>query len=303
MANRQTHTILVVDDSPENLDLIRNILEPSYQVKVSISGALALDIAKTQKPDLILLDIVLDEMDGYEICEMLKADPSTQHIPVIFLTSKSDETAEIRGFKLGACDYITKPFSPPIMLARIKTHIRLKTKTDLLEKLASLDPLTEIPNRRAFDTALERQWRQGKRTGMPLSLALVDIDHFKQFNDHYGHTQGDECLKQVANALIQNTKRQEDLVARFGGEEFVILLPNTDAVGALFRAEQYREAIEQLNIAHAVSSPRVIVTISIGVAAILPSSEFEPARLIQAADDALYHAKRQGKNQVCLGNL
>ena len=303
MDKKTDHTILAVDDSPENLDLIKNILEPYYTVKVAPSSKLALQIARSQKPDLILLDIMLDEISGYEICHHLKEDDSTRNIPVIFLTAKRSEADEVQGFKIGASDYITKPFSPAIVLARVKTQIHLKAKTDLLEKLASLDGLTEIPNRRAFDSALERQFNQAKRTNTPLSLLIMDIDNFKLFNDHYGHPMGDDCLRRVANALTRQTQRPEDLVARLGGEEFSILLPNTDNFGAAMRAEKYRLAIENLKIHQANNSPLPYVTVSVGVGTVIAHTHDSVQGLLQAADDALYRAKRQGRNQVCCENV
>ncbi len=297
------HTILAVDDSPENLDLIKSILEPHYTVKVALNGELALQIANTWHPDLILLDIMLDDINGYEVCRQLKTSDITRDIPVIFLTAKRSEADEISGFRIGGSDYITKPFSPAIVLARVKTQIQLKAKTDLLEKLASLDGLTEIPNRRAFNNALERQFNQAKRSEIPLSLLVLDIDWFKQFNDHYGHPSGDECLKRVANALIDQTQRPEDLVARLGGEEFAVLLPNTDSLGATMRAEQYRETVEKLNIVHASENPFPYVTISIGVGTIVARQADSMDELLAAADNALYQAKNQGRNRVCCFNL
>lgn len=303
MKKQHDHTILAVDDSPENLDLIRNILEPYYAVKVAPTGELALHIVRTQQPDMVLLDIMLNDINGYEICRQLKSDDKTRNIPIIFLTAKRSEADEVQGFKIGGSDYITKPFSPAIMLARIKTHIQLKAKTDLLEKLASLDGLTEIPNRRAFDNALERQFNQAQRTCTPLSLLIIDIDYFKKFNDHYGHPMGDECLRRVANALMELTHRPEDLVARLGGEEFAILLPNTDNTGATLRAEQYRATVENLKIHHQLNNPTSYVTISIGVGTVSPSSTDNVSELLQAADNALYQAKNQGRNRVCCQNL
>lgn len=302
MDSRHTHTILAVDDSPENLDLIKNILEPHYTVKVAVHGELALHIAASQLPDLILMDVMLGDMDGYEICRQLKSSDNTRNIPIIFLTAKHSEADEVYGLKIGGSDYITKPFSPSIVLARVKTQIQLKTKSDLLEKLASLDGLTEIPNRRAFDAALERQWNQAKRTVMPLSLLIADIDNFKQFNDIFGHPVGDECLKRVARGLQRLTHRPEDLVARLGGEEFAVLLPNTGGDGALLRAEQYRDAIENLKIPHAANNLNSFVTISIGVATLQAHTFDEVACLVIAADAALYQAKHLGRNRVCAHN-
>jgi|APLak6261669570_1056073.scaffolds.fasta_scaffold00081_5 diguanylate cyclase (GGDEF)-like protein len=300
MDTKSSHTILAVDDSPENLDLIKSILEPYYTVKVAVDGKLALHIAASQQPDLILLDIMLDDMDGYDICHQLKSSDKTRDIPIVFLTAKSNEADEVFGFKIGGSDYITKPFSPQIVLARVKTQIQLKTKTDLLGKLASLDGLTEIANRRAFDAAMERQWSQARRTTMPLSLLVLDIDKFKQYNDYYGHPAGDECLKQLARTLLQNTQRAEDMVARLGGEEFAVLLPHTDSTGAMLRAEQYRQAIETLKIPHIMGSPQPFISISVGVATQQTRNYESSMELLQAADDALYQAKNLGRNRVCL---
>jgi diguanylate cyclase (GGDEF)-like protein len=300
MDTKSSHTILAVDDSPENLDLIKSILEPYYTVKVAVDGKLALHIAANQQPDLILLDIMLDGMDGYDICHQLKSSDKTRDIPIVFLTAKSNEADEVFGFKIGGSDYITKPFSPQIVLARVKTQIQLKTKTDLLGKLASLDGLTEIANRRAFDAAMERQWSQARRTTMPLSLLVLDIDKFKQYNDYYGHPAGDECLKQLARTLLQHTQRAEDMVARLGGEEFAVLLPHTDSTGAMLRAEQYRQAIEMLKIPHIMGSPQPFISISVGVATLQARNYDSSMELLQAADDALYQAKNLGRNQVCL---
>lgn len=301
MARKEKRVILAVDDAPENLDLIKSILEPHYTVKVAISGSLALQIARAQQPDLILLDIMLEDIDGYEVCRQLKADSKTKNIPVLFLTAKQNVQDEVLGFKLGASDYITKPFSPPIILARIDTQLKLKAKTDLLERLVSLDGLTEIPNRRAFDAAFNRQWKQAMRSKQPLSLIIFDLDNFKQYNDHYGHPMGDEALKHVAQALASCSQRPEDLVARLGGEEFVALLPNTDRNGAVILAEKYREAVEQLGISHIFGNPKPYLTVSCGVATAQGDQPDEPIALLEDADDKLYQAKKAGRNQVCAG--
>ncbi|WP_150048356.1 MULTISPECIES: diguanylate cyclase [Methylomonas] len=298
MDKKTDNTILAVDDSPENLDLIKNILEPFYTVKVATSGSLAVHIAQKHNPDLILLDIMLGDANGFDICHLLKSDDKTRNTPVIFLTAKRSEADEVQGFKIGGSDYITKPFSPAIVLARVRTQIQLKAKTDLLEKLASLDGLTEIPNRRAFDVALDRQFNQAQRTRTRLSLLVLDIDFFKLFNDYYGHPIGDDCLRRVARALTVHTQRPGDLVARLGGEEFAILLPNTDIDGAIMRAEQYRLAVERLKIPHAVNSPLPHISVSIGVGTIEPHSDGHAAELFQVADAALYQAKHSGRNCV-----
>lgn len=290
--------ILIVDDERLNLNLLNALLKSDYKIMVATSGEQALKGALSGKPDLILLDIVMPDMDGYEVCRQLKADSKTQQIPIIFISAMSDAENETRGFELGAVDFISKPFSNSVVKARVGTHLRLKRKSDLLEKLVSLDGLTEIPNRRALDEAREREWARCLRTGTPLSFVMIDIDLFKQYNDHYGHGAGDECLIRIAKTLWHCAQRPGDLVARYGGEEFAAILPDTDLEGAMRMAEHFRSAIAALNIPHACSSAAPHVTVSIGVAETTASSATGAEQLFAVADKMLYQAKAAGRNQI-----
>jgi diguanylate cyclase (GGDEF)-like protein len=195
-------------------------------------------------------------------------------------------------------DYITKPFHLPIVRARIQNHIKLKLMSDILESMAWKDGLTGIANRRRFDDALEIEWKRAQRTGTPLSLIMVDIDHFKEFNDHYGHGAGDTCLKRVAAMLASSVTRAGDMAARYGGEEFVLLMPGTDVDGARLLAEQLRSRTEEQRIPHERSSSSSWVTISAGYASVIPIQEGAASALMEEADQMLYCAKRSGRNRV-----
>lgn len=297
---KQRPMILIVDDVPINVQILAEVLSSVYQIKVASNGADALKIAQSQQPDLILLDVMMPEMDGFEVCRRLKADKSTHKIPVIFVTAKNAESDEELGLNLGAVDYITKPFVIPVAKARIRNHIRLKQQADLLESLSLIDALTDIPNRRRFDEALVSEWKRAIRDATPLSLLMIDIDHFKQYNDYYGHGAGDVCLQMVAAELAKGVVRPGDLVARYGGEEFVVILPETNRESALQIAERLRERIEKKALPHVYPSAESVVTISVGVSTQDNIPEyFLPNILNDAADNALYRAKESGRNRVC----
>ena len=289
--------LLIVDDERLNLNLLNALLKSDYKIMVATNGEQALKGALSGKPDLILLDIVMPGMDGYEVCRQLKANLATQQIPIIFITALCDSEMETQGFELGAVDFISKPFSNSVVKARIATHMRLKRKSDLLEKLVSQDSLTEIPNRRALDEAREREWARCLRSGLPISFVMIDIDLFKQYNDHYGHGAGDECLARVAKALWSCAQRPGDFVGRYGGEEFAAILPETDREGAMQMGENFRASIAALNIPHAFSMAAPHVTVSIGVAA-ANAAATSVDQLLAGADKMLYQAKAGGRNQV-----
>ena len=295
---------LIVDDEPGNLQALAKLLKEEARVQVAKNGEKALEIAAGDPPpDLILLDIQMPGIDGYEVCHRLKQDPQTSDIPVIFVTARDSASDEEQGLSVGAVDYIAKPFYPAIVRARVRTHLDLKRKTDLLERIAWIDGLTDIPNRRYFDAQLEKEQRRAHREGQPLAVIMMDVDHFKAFNDHYGHGAGDECLQKVARALNSTLERASDLVARYGGEEFVVLLPGTDAAGAAQVAERLRAAVEDQGIPHAYSSAAEVVTLSLGVAAQPPERGDQAAEaMMQAADDALYTAKETGRNRVAISH-
>ncbi|UKJ73657.1 diguanylate cyclase [Azospirillum brasilense] len=295
--------ILVVDDIPSNVHVLSRILKDEHDIYFATDGAKALELAQSRLPDLVLLDIMMPGMDGYEVCSRLKSDPITRDIPVIFISAKSEVEDETYGLEVGAIDFISKPISPPIVKARVRNHLLLKRQTDLLRTLSFADGLTGIANRRRFDEVLLREWRRCGRVQLPLSLIMLDVDQFKPYNDHYGHQAGDECLRAVAQLLAEQMMRPGDLIARYGGEEFVCLLPETDEDGAVQVAERLRETVADRRLPHAVSHVADHVTISLGVATARPMLDDTPERLTQLADGLLYEAKRAGRNRVCSGGV
>jgi len=286
--------ILVVDDEMINIKVLIAILD-EYECIVAKDGEKALMLAEgDMPPDLILLDVMMPGMDGYEVCRRLKSQISTQNIPVIFITSKGNVDEETRGLRLGAADYITKPFSPEIVKARATNQIQFKKQRDLLERLNVTDQLTGIANRRCFDDTLDYECRSAARSGSPLSLVLIDIDNFKQLNDLGGHVFGDNCLKAVAEAICKSMSRSTDLIARYGGDEFVAVLPSTDHEGAIKVAEKIRQSVEALKLTH--SGETVPITISLGLTS---NKDYSPENMIEAADSKLYEAKHNGRNKAC----
>ena len=300
MTNETRPRILIVDDMPANLRILGEALRREYAVSIATDGRQALDALQGGVlPDLVLLDVMMPGMDGFEVCRRLKDDPATRDVPVIFVTSLDEPVDEERGLSLGAVDYIAKPFSVPVVLVRVRNHLELSRKSRMLERLALLDGLTEVANRRGLDEALDREWRRAKRAGTSLAVVMCDIDHFKAYNDTYGHGAGDVCLRQVAQALARSLARAGDFLGRYGGEEFLVLLPDTKAAEAVSMAERLRRAVFDLELPHAHSSAADRVTLSLGVAAQVPAGEDPPDRLLLAADQALYRAKQAGRNQVC----
>ncbi len=292
-------SILIVDDAKENIAILAELLKSDFVIRAATNGKKALEIAFSDNPpDLILLDILMPEMDGYEVCKTLQASSQTKGIPIIFITGKVSEEDEIHGFNLGAMDYITKPFNPVVVKARVNTHVELKKYRDYLEGISYLDGLTEIPNRRKFNEFLDLSWKSAIRESVPISIILIDIDKFKLFNDHYGHQEGDTCLIKIAKVLFKSIVRKSDLVARFGGEEFACILPNTNLENAIIIAERLRINVMELQIPHAFSTVENIVTISLGVASIVPNVNSSCNLLVKASDEALYISKETGRNKV-----
>jgi diguanylate cyclase (GGDEF)-like protein len=297
--SRVPQTLLLVDDVPANLDvLLEHLQDEQVRLLAATSGKDALRLAQQDPPDLILLDVMMPGMDGYEVLRQLKGHAATREVPVIFVTAMSDSVDEAKGLAMGAVDYIAKPFVVPVLKARVKNHLELKRKSDLLAHLAQIDGLTGISNRRHLETRLHQEWDRCQRHGRPLSLVMIDVDHFKQFNDHYGHGNGDDCLRHVSRALSACNRRSGDFLARYGGEEFIALLPDTTAVQGARVAGEMRKAVQSLGIAHRYSSSADVVTASLGVATVVPSKLITIAQLMEAADNALYLAKRAGRNCV-----
>jgi diguanylate cyclase (GGDEF)-like protein len=299
MPTQERERILIVDDEKMNLKVLADLLQNKYTLILAKNGAQALNLVATERPpDLILLDVVMPEMSGYEVLKQLKDNPSSNKIPVIFVTALDTPEEEEKGLRLGAVDYIIKPFSPPIVRMRVQNHLRFLRQYRLLEQLALLDGLTEIPNRRQFDDLFKREYARAQRSNTALTIAMVDVDFFKQYNDFYGHAMGDTVLQKIARTLQQSLKRPADSVARYGGEEFVMVLPETDAISASAVAERARRAVVELNIDHQKSSVANYVTVSIGVATSFPGPTTSQEDIMQQADRNLYRAKFNGRDQV-----
>ena len=312
--------ILVVDDNPDNIQFLGNLLmTQKYEIGVALNGSDALTFIEERLPDLILLDIMMPNMDGYEVCRQLKTSSQTKNIPVIFITAKVEAEDIIKGLEMGAVDYIKKPFNATELLVRVKTHIGLKLSREKLEEevkkrtliqkelervnnelqqLSNLDGLTKIANRRSFDNCLKKEAKIVKRENKTLSIVMCDVDHFKKYNDTYGHQMGDTCLQQIAAAISDACKRPRDLAARYGGEEFVVILPDTTPGGTLKIANTIKHDIEALQIPHSSSPVSPFVTISMGIATMPISDESSIETLIFKSDKALYKAKHNGRNNI-----
>ena len=290
--------ILVIDDESSNIELLADIFGANYEVLSASEGMAGLEAAVTTMPDVILLDVMMPGIDGYEVCRRLKADALTSDIPVIFITGLGDVTAETRGLEYGAVDYVTKPISPAAVKARVKNHIALKQAQDQLTRLATTDGLTGLANRRRFDEMLEHEYARNTRSGAELSLIMLDIDHFKLYNDSYGHIGGDDCLRKVGRKISETIVRSTDLAARYGGEEFVCLLPMTDHDAAVAIAEKIRQGIGALAIPHCKSTVADHVTASLGVATVRCVSGRSALQVVALADEQLYAAKAGGRNRV-----
>lgn len=288
-------TILVVDDEVVNLDILSELLDRFDVIDVT-SGEEALEILSKEKIDLILLDILMPGMDGYEVCRTVKADKSLRHIPIIFITSKNDDLSIEHAYEIGASDYITKPFRHRELMARIGNALRIQELQEELRLLASIDPMTRLYNRRYFTTMAEKILKLARREQTPLSLAILDIDRFKQINDTYGHLTGDRVITALSEKLMSRY-RESDLLCRFGGEEFVILMPNTELDIATLLAERTRKEIEKLQVPY--NGGVISMTVSIGVSQVDLENEETLDPVLKRADDALYAAKNQGRNHVC----
>ena len=317
--------ILIVDDKPGNILVLEGILENlECNIITASSGNVALGLMLEYDFALVLLDVQMPEMDGFETATLMKGSERTKVLPIIFVTAISKEQWCIfKGYEVGAVDYLFKPIEPIVLKSKVKVflelyeqkrllkkqaellEIRVKELLDLkqvncyLENLSTLDGLTGIPNRRSFDQFIETSWKNAMREQLQLSLVMVDIDFFKDYNDNYGHLKGDDCLILVAKMLLSSIKRPIDFVARYGGEEFMAVLTNTGKQGALLVAERMKKGIEQLAITHDYSDVAAWVTVSIGVAEIIPQPTDSLMDLIKNVDQALYQAKQDGRNKIC----
>ena len=299
MENEEQFKILIVDDEKINLFMLNKILSPRYSVFTARSGEEVENRVKDVQPDLILLDIILPGISGFDVIRQLKGAQDTQTIPIIIIAGLSSEVDEEKGLLLGAVDYIIKPFKATIVLARVKTHLEIVRQMRMIERLGMVDPLTDISNRRCFDDRIAIEWRRSMRTGKSLSLLMLDADKFKTYNDTWGHPQGDVLLKSIARVFASAARRPGDLAARIGGEEFSVLLPDTDIEAARGVAEEIRSQVERLRIPTADGSTQTTITVSIGVNSCVPVKDEQIADFISETDKRLYRAKENGRNQVC----
>ena len=293
------NTLLIVDDDKPNLMVLSQILYPEYDVRVASNGKTAIELADKFLPDLILMDILMPDMNGYQVLTELRGLENTASIPIIFITGLSNNADEKKGLVMGAVDYISKPFDETIVKLRVRHQIQIINQMRTIERLSMMDQLTEIPNRRNFDNRMQIEWGRAMREHTPLSLLLVDVDHFKIYNDTYGHQQGDKALCMVAKVLTWSLRRSSDLPARWGGEEFVALLPNTDHSGGIETAERIRENIEAETVVCTNGDPTK-VTVSVGMVTHMPTPSCSIDEFMLKSDKALYKAKESGRNTVCV---
>lgn len=308
--DRSAGKVIVVDDSQFIRYLVRDILEhEGFSVTTLPDGEALLTCEDLECADVLLLDVVLPDTDGFTLCRKLRMHPEFAHIPVIFLTALETQDARVKSFEVGGNDYLTKPIHPQELLARVRTHARLhqylkeleeKTKkleelAAELERLAFFDPLTGVPNRRAFDQRLNEMEANYLRYRTPYALVVIDIDHFKLYNDAFGHHRGDELLRSLAELFVASV-RSGDFVARFGGEEFVVLCFGANEEEGKAVAERLREAVERRSFPHPQSPVARVVTISCGVCG--RENATSSGNLFVYADRALYSAKQQGRNRV-----
>ncbi|MCL2006769.1 MAG: diguanylate cyclase [Treponema sp.] len=297
MSEEERHSILIVDDQSSNIEALKQILRSEYTVYTASSGKNAIELAEKLLPDLILLDIVMPVMDGYTVIAELKNSNTTKHIPVIFLTGLNSDDEEEKGLHLGAADYITKPFSLATVRLRVRNQIQMLIQLRTIERLSIVDQLTDMPNRRGFEKQLNSEWARAIRDKTIMSILFVDVDKFKNYNDSFGHRQGDIALQTLARVFKDTLKRPGDYSARWGGEEFIALLPNTDVNGSLEVAEHLRKNVEDVQVP-CTEENALKITISVGVNTMIEGKSNSIEEFISNADAALYNAKENGRNRV-----
>jgi two-component system, cell cycle response regulator len=286
--------VLIIDDSQPIHALVRvRLADEGIELHSAHTGLSGLQVAQENPPDVILLDVDMPDLNGFEVCRRLKADGRTMDVPIIFLTGASSTEEKITGLELGAVDYITKPFDPAELRARVRSSLRTKYLLDLLARKAMIDGLTGLWNRRYFDRRLTEEMSLARRTEGQLACILGDIDHFKSCNDRFGHTFGDEVLRCVS-AIMGGIVRTEDVLCRYGGEEFAVIVPNSNANGAAELGERLRAAIASAKIGVRTDAPHV--TASFGIAEM--NGDQDEKTLLDNADAALYRAKQEGRNRV-----
>jgi len=297
MRKTEKRTILIIDDSESCVATLTRVLSSDFNIIVAKCGHEGIEIAKQKAPDIIILDIQMPDMDGFETITILKKTVSTRNIPVIFITALTKIEDEEKGLSLGGADFITKPFSAEIVKLRVRNQIKMLDFVSTIEQLSRIDQLTGLPNRRSFHERLTSEWKLAVREGTAISVLVMDIDHFKKCNDTFGHLLGDAVLQKIATVIKGNARKPTDFAARWGGEEFIVLLPKTDAEGAEVVAESIRDDVEGYTIIFK-DNRMTKVTMSVGVNTHSPTKECSVNDFIHFADDALYTAKRNGRNNV-----
>ena len=321
MFDPQASTILIVDDDRAMRLLLRMAMEEEgYTVIEAKDGEQCLVEFVRHQPQVVLLDAVMPGMDGFTCCQQLRQRPEAQEVPVLMITVLDDSDSVDRAFEAGATDYVTKPIHWPVLCQRVRRllnaywatmqlqaqiereralTVQLEAANSELKRLAMIDGLTGIANRRYFDEVLDREWRRAVRDRLPFSLLLCDVDCFKLYNDTCGHVMGDRCLEKVATILAQSVQRPADLIARYGGEEFVMIMPNTPMLGARQIAERIQVGLAQAAIPHPQSSVGSAVTLSIGLLCVVPERDWSATEALKRVDQMLYRAKTAGRNQIC----
>ncbi|MBY7899173.1 diguanylate cyclase [Vibrio fluvialis] len=299
--------ILIVDDDSSVVVALHQVLQDFGRIRFASTASQAMDMIKSVRPDLILLDVELPDTNGLNVCTVLKKNILTSSIPVLFITSKIEEGFEEQVFDVGASDYITKPLKPRVVAARVQTHLAYHRALVQLNKLAHTDSLSGLANRLAFDEQLDIEFRRARRQDEPLSVVMIDIDEFKKYNDYFGHVAGDDCIRLIGNALNKITKRPADFAVRYGGEEFALILPNTDKDGSEKLIINMMSVIADLSIKHAPEAVSSVITVSVGFSTLVPGmcdySLVSSIDIVTAADNALYQSKHKGRNQFSYEEL
>lgn len=293
--------ILIVDDIPADLTALGKLLESEYQIIPAGSGAEAIRLAEIEEVDLVLLDAQMPGMDGFETCARLKASPATAHLPIILVGTPEDETVEAKGLLQGVVDFLPRPIRPSSAKARLKAHMENHRFREILQRLTWLDAVTGIPNRERFDHSLDSEWRRNARNRTPIALLLMAVDHFDEFCERHGKAVGDEALRRLIGALTDGIQRPGDVLGRYEDQVFACLLPETDTVGAVSVGERIRAELNSMAIPHGASETAPIVTLSIGVASLVPGRTDLLKDLSENAVDALTTAQQRGGNQVMFG--
>lgn len=292
-------SILIVDDDKSNRKILKDLLQEQAKIIFAKNGIQAIELAKKHLPDLILLDVIMPDLSGFEVIDVIKKTPETMNISVIFITGLANNDDEAKGFDLGGCDYIYKPFKPNIVIARVMMHLELINQRKILHDIAHLDALTGVFNRRQMDVVLKDEVEKNKANEATMMIALIDIDFFKLYNDNYGHGAGDIALKQVAIALKEACTCREYFVARYGGEEFVVIFPKCDMTSARELMEKMMQAIHLKAIKHEYSNVAEQLTLSVGAVVLNgKNSTLTELEALNKADELLYDVKSNGRNRI-----